>query len=284
MLGAYICRELLGRGARVVGVARNPAKAAFLAEEGVEIRKADLLDRTALEMALDGCDALVSNAALYDVRHINDWDKNYAPNQKGTENVYAAAHAAGISRVVQISSFAVYRWELVGINDESTHLINGAAREGGAYRATKQMSEAYAAEFCRAKNMDLTILRPSGIYGSRDKNLLPYFRPLLRLPVVVLPEIHFPFVYAGDVARGVSASLENPVSIGRAYNTTGEDVSILEFLRAMKQVRGAGPLIMGVPLGGLGIQASHDLARQDLGFSNTSFTRALSEIYKVDPF
>ena len=45
MIGVYICRALLKRGARVVGVVRNPDKAAFLASEGVEFRRADQIGR-----------------------------------------------------------------------------------------------------------------------------------------------------------------------------------------------------------------------------------------------
>ena len=52
MIGIYICRSLLRAGAKVVGVVRNPAKAAFLAEEGVEFRTADLADVEAAIRAL----------------------------------------------------------------------------------------------------------------------------------------------------------------------------------------------------------------------------------------
>src|SRR4051812_3914027 len=113
MLGAYLCRALLGAGARVVGVVRNPKKARFLEREGVEFREADLMDRAALTAAFHGADAVVSNAALYDVRN-QRWADNYRANKEGTENVYEAVAAAGIKRVIHISTFGVYRWRLGG--------------------------------------------------------------------------------------------------------------------------------------------------------------------------
>ena len=70
MIGVYICRALLKRGAHVIGVVRNPDKADFLRREGVEFRKADLLDYASLERAFVGIDAVVSNAALYQITNM----------------------------------------------------------------------------------------------------------------------------------------------------------------------------------------------------------------------
>ena len=94
MIGVYICRALLKRGAHVIGVVRNPDKADFLRREGVEFRKADLLDYASLERAFVGIDAVVSNAALYQITNMN-WEANYGPNKTGTENVFNAAGKNG---------------------------------------------------------------------------------------------------------------------------------------------------------------------------------------------
>ncbi|HET8705992.1 MAG TPA: SDR family NAD(P)-dependent oxidoreductase, partial [Pseudomonadales bacterium] len=95
MIGVYICRSLLAAGARVVGVVRNPEKAAFLAKEGVEFRKADLADPEALKKAFTGCDAVVSNAAMYVVaKSMHAWAEHEKANLEGTRNVMEAAHAA----------------------------------------------------------------------------------------------------------------------------------------------------------------------------------------------
>ncbi len=85
MIGAYICRALLKRGANVIGVVRNPDKAAFLTREGVTFRRADLADARSLTDAFVGVDAVVSNAALYRLTNL-DWESNYLPNKTGTEN------------------------------------------------------------------------------------------------------------------------------------------------------------------------------------------------------
>ena len=75
MIGVYLCRSLLRAGAHVVGVVRNPEKAAFLAAEGVEFRKADLADTAALTAAFQGCDAVIANAAMYvSTKSLSAWE------------------------------------------------------------------------------------------------------------------------------------------------------------------------------------------------------------------
>src|SRR5437016_4486058 len=134
MLGAYICRALAEAGAKVRGVVRNPEKGAFLAGAGVELAEADLAQRDALTAAFRGCDAIVSNAALYNPLN-QRWGDNYRANKEGTENVYEAASAAGVGRAIHISTWGVNRWHLGRpAIDDATPLLDVEKRRGGAYR------------------------------------------------------------------------------------------------------------------------------------------------------
>jgi nucleoside-diphosphate-sugar epimerase len=279
MLGVYIARALLAAGARVRGVVRNPDKASFLAREGVAFAKADLEDRDALTRAFRGCDAIVSNAALYSVRN-SRWDDNYRANKVGTENVYEAAGAAGVRRVIQISTFGVYRWfPRPNAFNESTPLLDGERRKGGAYRATKQLSEALAFEISGKHGIAITALRPAGIYGARDQNLLPSIRTLMRLPLIPAPSLHFPFVYAGDVANAVVGALRNDGSAGKAYLIAGRDEPVGDFLRAWKTVTNAKGAILPLPLG-RGFRIDTSLAEKEISFSNRTYEAGLKATFE----
>ena len=61
-LGRYFVRGLHASGANVVAVVRNPDKVPELKRHGIELRIADLADRTALSRAFAGCDAVIANA------------------------------------------------------------------------------------------------------------------------------------------------------------------------------------------------------------------------------
>lgn len=277
MLGAYICRALAEAGARVRGVVRDPAKAAFLSQYGVEFAQARLEDRPALRAAFQGCDAVVSNAALYSITN-QRWDANYRANKQGAENVYEAMAEAGVKRAVHISTFGVYRWfPKPAVIREDSPVINGRRREGGAYRATKQLSEALAFEISRKHGIATTALRPAGIYGARDKNLAPWMSRFMRLPVLPALRVHFPFVYAGDVAAAVVGALRNDASAGQAYLVAGRDDTVESFFRAWKSVAGGRASLVSVPLGD-GLRVDTSLAQRDLGFSNLSYEHGLAQM------
>ena len=291
MLGVYICRALLARGAQVIGVVRNVDKAAFLKKEGafgppgqkstIEFRKADLLDASSLASAFAGCDAIVSNAALYQITNLN-WEDNYRPNKIGTENVFNAAAQNGIKRIVHISSVAVYQFSIFGEIDETSSQINGEAREGGAYRATKQLSEELAWKLAAQHDIRLTTLRPSGVYGARDTNIMPYFKMAMKLPFLPVPGLSWPLVYAADVADAVVAAFENDKSAGAAYNTTGDSRDFADFLSAWHEAAGKGARVFKIPVG-LGVKFSFSKAMHDLRFQNRSFVEALREIFAEEP-
>ena len=92
-LGTLVVRALTGRGHHVVAVVRDPAKAAGLAADGVEVRVADYTDRPALEAAFAGVDRLLfisgSEAGQRVPQHTN---------------VVEAATAAGVGHLVCTSA------------------------------------------------------------------------------------------------------------------------------------------------------------------------------------
>lgn len=281
MLGVYLCRALQEAGAHVRGVVRNPKKAPFLQQEGVELATADLMQRDALTAAFEGCDAVVSNAALYRLFNLS-WQDNYRANKEGTENVYEAVAAAGVGRVVQISTFGVYRWHLgkPAFTDQSPTL-DGARKQGGAYRATKQLSEALAFEISRKHGIQTTALRPAGIYGARDSNLVPYFRMWMKLPLVLAPKFWFPFVYAGDIANAVVGALANDASGDQAYLTAGQNTTVYDFVKAWRAAAGKRNLVWPLPVG-TGMYVDCSKAEREIGFKNRPFEDGLRETFAAD--
>jgi dihydroflavonol-4-reductase len=273
-LGVYLCKALVAQGARVVAVVRNPEKAAFLADDGVAFRKADLLDREALTRAFQGCDAVVSNAALYAMLN-QRWRDNYLPNKEGTENVYEAMAAADVKRAVHISTFGVYRWHLgLPVIDDNSPVLDGERRQGGAYRATKQISEALAFRISKERGIVTTAVRPAGIYGARDSNTMPWFRALMRLPIVPIPTFRFPFVYAGDVANAVVGALRNDGSGGKAYLIAGRSDTLYDFVKGWQLAAGKRNLVYPLPLP-IGMRIDCSAAERDLGFSNVAYADGL---------
>ena len=284
-LGRYIVEVLLARGARVIGVVRNPDRVPDLARRGVELRRADLAERDQLVKGFSGADAVVSNAALFAVRKMVGlgnavWEEHHRTNIQGTRNVFEAMQAAGVTRVVHVSSVAVYGRRLHTRIDEDQPQLSEQTRRTpfNAYQLSKALSERLAWRLAAEHGLQLTAVRPCGIYGAFDPNFMPVFKRLLGLPVTIFPVmLHLPLVYAGDVAEAIALSLERDVAIGKAYNVTGDDYPISEFVRAWTLAGGTTPWLT-IPLP-VPICQSFDHSRitRDLGWRNRPFVEALRE-------
>lgn len=269
-LGAYIVRALHRAGASVRAVVRDPAKAAFLGSMVDDVRQADLLEAGGLPAALAGADAVVSNAGLWTTKATTKAEEFRAVNVTGIENLMGAVVGAGVKRVVHVSTFGVY-----ALNKLNTPIAEDAPMVGGApwdwaYMTSKARGEEIVMREGHRHGVDVTVVRPAGMYGARDGNVLPWARRLLKLPVVVAPSIVWPFSYAGDVAQAIVAALLRDASIGKAYNLAGDAAPITDVLSALAAADGRKTRIVRIP-GRIGFQADTTAARTDLGFTNRPF-------------
>lgn len=80
----------------------------------------DVLDRASLNTSLSGVDIVVHLAAMNDLECANDPELARAVNVEGTRNLLEGAIAAGVSKVVYLSTAHVYAAPLVGTISEST--------------------------------------------------------------------------------------------------------------------------------------------------------------------
>jgi len=282
-LGRYVVATLLARGARVIGVVRNPDRVPALAERGVEMRRADLADRAALAGAFAGADAVVATAALVALGAAS-WEEYQRANVAGTENVIEAVAVAGIRRVVHVSSVAVYGRHGAFIDEDAAQLgPDTPRRRRNAYSISKAVSEQHAWRLAREHGLALTTVRPCAIYGAFDPNFTRVFRRLIALPVTVMPAfMRLALVYAGDVAEAIARALESPAAVGRAYNVTGDDRTVWEFAEAWRQAGGpAARLMIPVPVP---VARMYDTgrARAELGWGKRPFVDALRETFALE--
>ncbi|MGH7896706.1 MAG: NAD-dependent epimerase/dehydratase family protein [Candidatus Binatia bacterium] len=283
-LGRYIVDALAARGAKVIGVVRNPARVPALAARGVELRTADLASVEDLTAGFIGADAVVSNAALFSLRN-QRWGDHLRANIDGTRNVFQAAAVAGVKRVIQVSSVAVYRGGggAAVAEDHPQHGADSPRRPWTVYAISKALSEQLAWESAREHDLELTAVRPCAIYGAHDPNLMPVLKWLVWPPVTVVPVlVRMPFVYAGDVAEGIALALEKPAAVGKAYNLTGEDSSLWEFVDAWREAGGKTPLVrLPFPLP-IGQRFDHRRATEELGWNNRPLVEGLRETITLE--
>ena len=279
-LGRYLVDTLLERGARVVAVVRNPGRVPELGARGVELRPADLADPAALARGFAGADAVVSNAALFSLAN-RRWQDHERANIQGTENVFDAVRAAGVTRVVHVSSVAVYRGHRPPVDEDAPQLDESTRRNAtNAYSISKALSEQLAWRRAAADGLSLTTVRPCAIYGAFDPNFTRVFRLLIGLPLTVMPAwFRLALVYAGDVAEAVARTLERPASVGRAYNVTGDDRTMWDFADAWGAAGGTAARVMipiPVPIARV---YDNSRVRRELGWENRPFVEALRDTF-----
>lgn len=283
-IGRHIVESLQRRGAKVIAVVRNPDKVPEFRENGVVIRVADLADRAALKSGFGGSDAVISSAALFRMGS-TDWGRHLRDNVNGTENVMLAAADAGISRVVHVSSVAVYRGNTGPEKREDAPML-GIDDLGvfNAYSVSKAISENRAWELASSTGIRLSCSRPSSVFGPFDPNITPAIARMLSMPVMIVPSIvKLGLVYAGDVAEGTVTMLENDASIGKSYNLTGPHTSMTDFFRAWHNAGGPwSRLALNLPVPFRRLW-DNTLAETELGWRNRPYIETLKETFERDP-
>lgn len=132
----------------------------------------------------------------------------------------------------------------------------GAAADGPSkYQRSKARGEAVLGQAAQVGSLQLTVLRPSVIFGAEDR-FLNLFAGLQRVfPVIPLAggDARFQPVWVRDVAEAVVACLEDDTTIGQTYELCGPEVwTLRELVKAAGRWSGIGAgkgrPVVGVPM------------------------------------
>lgn len=226
-VGRALCERLVedSPGLRVVVPTRRLRFADDLqALPGVEMVSANVHDDVQLARILEGADAVVNliailhgTAANFDHAHV------VLPRR-----LAAACARAGVRRLVHVSALGV------GAGSPSHYLRSKTAGE----------------QVLRAADLDLTILRPSVIFGARDRFLNVFARLQVATPVVPLAAANARFqpVWVGDVARAIARCLADPATIGQTYECVGPTpYTLADLVRLAGRYSGRERAILPLP-------------------------------------
>lgn len=301
LVGSHVAERLRARGDDVVCLQRKGSRTGHLEALGCRIVHGDVRDGAeALHRDMGGCDALVHAAALVYVG--GPWPRLRAVNVEGTTNAVRAAAAAGIGRVLHVSSVAVYgRTE--GPVDENRRL-DTPLDPAELYARSKREAETAARAAANAGHVALVIVRPAAMYGERDRLLTPRLAAVARLPVIPMlgpGENTMPVVYAGNAADALVSALDAGRD-GRVYDL-GMDHPLTQkgMLEGMARARGRRPRLLSLPAGcvrqgarlgetlrlnlpGAGDLTLERLARLSLGENPYRSERIRSELRWRPPF
>lgn len=247
LLGNNLVRLLLAEGYRVKALVRSAKKAeeqfGELMDDRLELVPGDLARVEGFAPALQGCDVLFHTAAYF--RESYKGGSHQAAlrktNVEGTQILLNEAYAAGIRRMVHISSIAVLSMgsNSAGVTDETMVLAREAAPDD-YYRSKIETDEVIFAFLDRHHDMHISLVLPGWMHGPGDigpTSAGQFVQDYLQRKIPGVADAAFSVVDARDVARVALASSKTGKR-GERYLAAGHPVSMARLLQAMEAVSG----------------------------------------------
>jgi nucleoside-diphosphate-sugar epimerase len=227
--GGHLARALVARGHSVRALVRDAARGQDLKSAAIELAVGDVRDRAALDSAMADVDVVYHIAAIY--RQAGVPDATYrAINAGAAAEVVEAAARAGVRRVVHCSTVGVH-----GDVTQPPANEDAPLKPGDIYQVTKLEGERIARAAAERHHVEVTIARPTGIYGPGDRRLLKLFRGVARrrFPILGTGEIYYHLTYIDDLVEGLRLCGETAAAANRTYILAGAEVTTLNDLVAL---------------------------------------------------
>ncbi len=311
-IGGEIIRQLRERDDQVRCLIRTPAKAKSARALGAEMVSGDLGDSEAIAAAMQGVDAVIHAAAMYEV--------GIPPSQRaamrevnvgGTERVLRAALEAGVPRVLYVSTVGAFGNTHGKVVDET---YRHPGREfTSCYEQTKWEAHQFAEKMI-GEGLPCIIVQPGGVYGPGDtSSIAELLNQFLagRMPLIPFPDLGICLSHVEDIATGILLALDQGKP-GEAYVLSGPATTVREAIgivadasgktapkhavptAVLKALTPVGPLIgkiMGQPpnlrelissADGVTFWASHEKASRELGYAPRGLEEGLRQTLQAE--
>lgn len=232
-VGTSVCEQLVRHpslgGVDVVVPSRRREQAKHLLPlPNVHVLQASVHRDEELRRALKGADVVINLIAIL---HGSAADFQ-AAHVALAQRIVAACRAEGVSRVIHVSA--------LGVPDDPAQAPSNYLR-----------SKAEAEAVWRQSGLDVTVLRPSVIFGERDRFLNLFAQLQAVLPVVALAgaDARFQPVWVEDVARAVVYAVCHPSTSGQTLECAGPEVlTLADLVRLAGRWSGHARPVLPVPV------------------------------------
>jgi nucleoside-diphosphate-sugar epimerase len=225
LLGSHLCEQLCAKGTSVRALVRRSSDLAFLRSLGVELFEGDLTDPKS-------CQAAVRNVAhvFHAAAKVGDWGRWPEFDRdclQATRTLAESAAREGVDRFVHISSTSAY-----GHPQEGGPPVEETAALGQRlwwpwdyYTRSKVECERILWGLMRSDGLRLTVIRPSWLFGERDRTTTARIVRRMQGPGVPLVGgggNPLSAIYAGCVAEAAILASLKPSAAGQAFNITDQ--------------------------------------------------------------
>jgi uncharacterized protein YbjT (DUF2867 family) len=240
-VGTYIVNRLSQRGIEVtVPTRRRERTKALIMQPGVAMPETNINDEATLTELMRGHDAVINLVGILHSRDVQfPYSRDFAEaHVELPKKIVAACKAAGVRRLVHMSA------------------LKADPKAPSEYLASKGDGEAVV--MAAQGELDVTVFRPSVIFGLGDSFLSMFAKVLKMAPIFPLGFGHARFqpVWAADVADAFVDSLGNEATYGQAYDLVGPTVYTLrELVDYTARLTGSSAKIIALSEGWAYLQA-----------------------------
>ena len=236
-IGSHLVPRLLRDGHEPRCLVRRADAARVLEEKGAAAVWGNVADPASLRTGMAGCDWVLHLANIYSF-----WEadrRTYARvNVEGTRNVMECARAAGVGKVVHVSSAVVYGRPADVPFTEASAIGPVLFSE---YARTKLAGDRIAWDLHERHGLPLVTILPGAVVGPGDtKTTGDYIRSLLqrRMPARVHEDKVLTFVHVRDVAEAIVRAAEKPDDVGERYLVGAERLALRDINRMVSEIAG----------------------------------------------
>jgi uncharacterized protein YbjT (DUF2867 family) len=240
-LGTYIANRLSQRGIEVtIPTRRRERTKALIIQPNIEMPEANIHCEKTLTELMQGHDAVINLVGILHSRDVKlPYSRDFAEaHVELPKKIIAACKATSVRRLLHMSA------------------LKADPKAPSEYLCSKGAGEAIVR--AASADLDVTIFRPSVIFGLGDSFLSMFASVLKKLPFFPLGFGHARFqpVWAADVADAFVDSLGNEATFGQTYDLVGPKVYTLrELVDYTARLTGSNARIIALSEGWAYLQA-----------------------------
>jgi nucleoside-diphosphate-sugar epimerase len=224
LLGSHIAEQLRKQGRSVRALVRPGSDVQFLSSIGVDLMTGDMTDRSSLDRACRGVTTVYHAAAK--VGDWGPWDAFQKITIEGTDHLVKAAVAAKVRRFIHISSISTYgHVDGKGLVLDETAPLGQNLYRWAYYSRSKVEAERFVWEAHKAGKLEVTVIRPSWLYGERDRATMGRLIASIRTGKIKLlgkGNNRLSLAHAANVAEACILAADSEKAVGEAYNCSND--------------------------------------------------------------
>ncbi len=213
-IGSHLCEELVKRGYKVSCLIRKTSNLKWIETLDLKLITGDCTNMESLLDVVVDFDCIFHLAGL--TKSCSD-DNFFCINTKGTENLIKAVAEKNprLKRFVYLSSLAAAGPSINGTPLQEDSIPSPVS----SYGRSKLEGEKAVLKYKGL--IPVTILRPTAVYGPRDKDMLVLFKMIKKGIFFDLGKCYYSLLYVDDLVQGIIMSAENEEAEGKIYFLSG---------------------------------------------------------------